>query len=342
MEKFNSTSLTSGSAKYNAFVKGMTGSFYTSTRGSKVKMTVTANAGSVYVQAISLYLKSKDATYSGNIDYTYSTNSGNIEYSGTLGTWGTWCPITMSLMYRTSFEVIFNENEANAQLLINGFRIVTQSDGAVPILIGKSHESYKADTATIADTANRATTATRSAMVGDGTIQLYAQSGNEINFGGTNTANPRIIFGYRSADGNQIVPTQYVFGNNATASVYASKFVTTGGTASQVVLGNGTLKNLSEISSGLIYSELPLDGTSIAAGYNFSCHVAAKTIDTYIGFSAETPDTVIVSTSPITFSESTLNIMKMDGLDDLNGTYIIYCLTYMANGLIAINGAVYN
>jgi len=31
----------------------------------------------------------------------------------------------------------------------------------------------------------------------------------------------------------------------------------------------------------------------------------------------------------------------MDGLADLSGTYYIYCLSYMANEKIAVNGAVY-
>jgi hypothetical protein len=31
----------------------------------------------------------------------------------------------------------------------------------------------------------------------------------------------------------------------------------------------------------------------------------------------------------------------MYGLDDLSGTWYIYCLSYMANSKIAVNGAVY-
>jgi hypothetical protein len=245
----------------------------------------------------------------------------------------------MSDTYRSSFEIFFNEGGANAQITINGFRIATQTDGIVPVLIGKSHESYKADNATTATTANTASTASTATKVGDNTLQLYAQSGNEINFGGINTNNPSIIFGYKSADGNQIVPTQYKFGKDATASVYASKFITTGGTASQVVLGDGTLKNLSELgSSSLTYATLS-NTNVINAGFNYNNTYSGLTIDTYTGFTMDTPDTVIVSAYPITFTGS---CMKMDGLENLSGTYYIYCLSYMANGMIAINGAVYN
>ena len=121
--------------------------------------------------------------------------------------------------------------------------------------------------------------------------------------------------------------------------VYAAKFITTGGTASQVVLGDGTLKNVSELgSSSLTYATLA-NTNVINAGFNYNNTYSGLTIDTYTGFTVDTPDTVIVSTYPITFSGS---IMKMEGIENLSGTYYIYCLSYMANGLIAINGAVYN
>ena len=236
VEKFNSASLTSGSANYNALAKGMIETFYTSTRGSKVKLSVNVkNGAAYYINGMSIYLKTKDSTYSNDVNYTYSANNNYVTYSDSFGTWGSWIDITIP-QYRSSFDIILNEDEANAQIKINGFRIITNIATEVPVLVGKSHESYKADTAT------------RSAMVGDGTIQLYAQSGNEINFGGTNTTNPSIIFGYKSADENQIVPTQYRFGKDAIASVYAAKFVTTGGTASQVVLGDGALKAISDFT----------------------------------------------------------------------------------------------
>ena len=40
-----------------------------------------------------------------------------------------------------------------------------------------------------------------------------------------------------------------------------------------------------------------------------------------------------------TFTAS--NAIKMGGLADLSGTYYIYCLSYMANGKVAVNGAAY-
>lgn len=81
-----------------------------------------------------------------------------------------------------------------------------------------------------------------------------------------------------------------------------------------------------------------LTSSTVNAGYSYSCNTS-KTISTLNGFSLTDPDSVIISSAKLTFTAS--NVIKMDGLDDLSGTYYIYCLSYMANGKIAINGAVY-
>lgn len=81
-----------------------------------------------------------------------------------------------------------------------------------------------------------------------------------------------------------------------------------------------------------------LSSTTVSAGYNYN-NTASRTISTLSGFSANNPDSVIISTAKLTFTAS--NAIKMDGLADLSGTYYIYCLSYMANGKVAVNGAVY-
>ena len=79
--------------------------------------------------------------------------------------------------------------------------------------------------------------------------------------------------------------------------------------------------------------------TTIDAGYSYS-NTLTRTVTSLHGFSASNPDAVIISTNKIFFDAS--NAIKMDGLGDLaGGTYYIYCLSYMANGKIAVNGAVY-
>ena len=79
--------------------------------------------------------------------------------------------------------------------------------------------------------------------------------------------------------------------------------------------------------------------TTINAGYSYS-NTLTRTVTSLNGFSESNPDAVIISTNKIFFNAS--NAIKMDGLEDLaGGTYYIYCLSYMANGKIAVNGAVY-
>ena len=81
-----------------------------------------------------------------------------------------------------------------------------------------------------------------------------------------------------------------------------------------------------------------LISSTVDAGYSYSC-ATSKAISTLNGFSSTNPNSVIISSVKLTFTAS--NVIKMDGLDDLSGTWYIYCLSYMANSKIAVNGAVY-
>lgn len=104
---------------------------------------------------------------------------------------------------------------------------------------------------------------------------------------------------------------------------------------------NGTLYTGSSavsITTPKILSTTTLSSSTVSAGYSYN-NTASRTISSLSGFSASNPDSVIISTAKLTFTAS--NAIKMDGLADLSGTYYIYCLSYMANGKIAVNGAVY-
>lgn len=81
-----------------------------------------------------------------------------------------------------------------------------------------------------------------------------------------------------------------------------------------------------------------LTSSTVDAGYSYTC-ITSKDISTLNGFSPTNPDSVIISSAKLTFTAS--KVIKMDGLDDLSGAWYIYCLSYMANGKIAVNGAVY-
>lgn len=92
------------------------------------------------------------------------------------------------------------------------------------------------------------------------------------------------------------------------------------------------------INTARILSTSTLSSSTVSAGYSYN-NISSKTISSLSGFSASNPDSVIISSAKLTFTAS--NAIKMDGLADLSGTYYIYCLSYMANGKVAINGAVY-
>lgn len=92
------------------------------------------------------------------------------------------------------------------------------------------------------------------------------------------------------------------------------------------------------ISTSKPLSVRMLTSSTVDAGYSYSCGTS-KAISTLNGFSSTNPDSVIISSAKLRFTAS--NVIKMDGLDDLSGTWYIYCLSYMANSKIAVNGAVY-
>ncbi len=92
------------------------------------------------------------------------------------------------------------------------------------------------------------------------------------------------------------------------------------------------------INTARILSIATLSSSTVSAGYSYNC-TSPENISSLSGFSPSNPDSVIISTAKLTFTAS--NAIKMDGLEDLSGTYYIYCLSYMANGKIAVNGAVY-
>lgn len=92
------------------------------------------------------------------------------------------------------------------------------------------------------------------------------------------------------------------------------------------------------ISTSKLLSARRLTSSTVDAGYSYVCGIP-KDISTLNGFSLTNPDSVIISSAKLTFTAS--NVIKMDGLDDLSGKWYIYCLSYMANSKIAVNGAVY-
>ena len=92
------------------------------------------------------------------------------------------------------------------------------------------------------------------------------------------------------------------------------------------------------INTVRILSTSTLSSSTVSAGYSYN-NTLSRTISSLSGFSSSNSDSVIISTARLAFTAS--NAIKMAGLADLSGTYYIYCLSYMANGKVAVNGAVY-
>ena len=92
------------------------------------------------------------------------------------------------------------------------------------------------------------------------------------------------------------------------------------------------------INTARILSTSTLSSSTVSAGYSYN-NTLSRTISSLSGFSSSNPDSVIISIARLTFTAS--NAIKMDGLADLSGDYYIYCLSYMANGKVAVNGAAY-
>ena len=93
------------------------------------------------------------------------------------------------------------------------------------------------------------------------------------------------------------------------------------------------------INTARILSTSILSSSTVSAGYSY-ISTSSRTISSLSGFSSSNPDSVIISSAKLTFTAS--NAIKIVGLADLSGTYYIYCLSYMANGKVAVNGAAYD
>lgn len=123
-----------------------TSSLFTSTRGYQVKVVVSTTTSN-YIKALSLNIKTKDGTYSGDVDYTaYYGSSSTVAHNGSLGTWGSNWGASLLETAAQNVEYIFNANSANASIVIRGYRICT-NEPTNPTLIGKALNAYEATTA---------------------------------------------------------------------------------------------------------------------------------------------------------------------------------------------------
>lgn len=123
-----------------------------------------------------------------------------------------------------------------------------------------------------------AATATKAGCLDTGTMTLYANGGNEINFGGTNTSS-NIYFGYR-ATGSKPVPTSFIFGGSGTATLTAGGFKKNGSSASYVLTGDGGHAAISGLSVNYANSSGSCSGNA-ATATNASSAGNADKLDGY-------------------------------------------------------------
>ena len=121
-----------------------------------------------------------------------------------------------------------------------------------------------------------ATTVTGSLGSSDGTMKIYAESNNELNFGGNNVGNNTIFFGYRAKD-SKAIPAKFVMGGTSgTAEVVAAKF--TG-----ALNGNATTATaLTSKSIGSATQPVYFDanGKPAAIGYTIAKNVPSNAVFT--------------------------------------------------------------
>lgn len=135
------------------------------------------------------------------------------------------------------------------------------------------------------------------------------------------------------------------FPNCVTAQLFISEtgFNVRGSDNKHFVMAGNAVQTREELKLSAVLTTNTTASSTVTAGNNYYW-TTVSTVTKLTGFSETTPDAVITSTQPITFNltaSGTQSAMKMSGLSDLIGTYYVYCLSYMANGKIAINGAVY-
>lgn len=187
-------------------------------------------------------------------------------------------------------------------------------------------------------TVGSATSVPWSGVTGKPTFATVATSGSYNDL--TNKPTIPSLSGY--ATQNWVTSQGYLTSiPTATASVLGGVKI-----GSNISVSSGTISLTSaNVTSALgftpakLLSPDMLSSNTVSAGYSY-INAVSRTISSLSGFSLSNPDSVIISTAKLTFTAS--NAIKMDGLGDLTGgTYYIYCLSYMANGKIAVNGAVY-
>jgi hypothetical protein len=163
---------------------------------------------------------------------------------------------------------------------------------------------------------------------GTSSLIVYSSSGNEINFGGTYTANSNIYFGYTSKD-NRPKPTEYHFGGND-ASVHAKSFIAY--TSSEPhFYGRADANKWAYIrlSSGTIFGDIAVTSNSSASSTAGAIELRPSGTESNKGG---------VTGEGYLFTQSSGHLTRIGSIDTASCHFYTTAQAYYFDKQIAVNG----
>lgn len=158
-------------------------------------------------------------------------NSINIAYNNNAAVWNSGNYSSSLVFGGQDTKGLIDCSYNNPTVTFGGGSIGNSTDDAPKWymkLVGANGATYilpSSDSTLVSTTGNVRTT-------GDGSMTLYAENSNELNFGGS-SGGSEILIGYRAAD-NRPVPTKFIFGYTGTATLKAAYFEGTASNANQL------------------------------------------------------------------------------------------------------------
>lgn len=212
----------------------------------KANVIAGLNDGGSYVGVMSWrsYGSNSDLTGGYPMEFAYTANKNLYLRFGTSATaWSDWDRVLTDANFSTKTDSVFGGSSNRAKFLETWYADKSKTyDQAYPLyawwrvnnICKLTVDNYQTEV----DRALLADVATISRALGtDDSLKLYAQFGNEINFGGTNTGTD-IYIGYRATDSRPI-PTNFIFGGSGSATITAARFTGTANTADALTSNAG-------------------------------------------------------------------------------------------------------
>lgn len=164
--------------------------------------------------------------------------------------------------------------------------------------------------------------------VGVSTIWLYPENNNEINFGGTYTANNYIFFGHTSKD-NRPRPTEYHFGQND-ATVHAKSFIAYASSGPHLQVKAAANKwGYIRLYSGTTYGDIAITTNSSDSSTSGGIELRPNGIDSNKGG---------VTGEGYLFTQSSGHLTRIGSIDTAFCHFSTTAQAYYFDKQIAVNG----